>query len=392
MIPTDKLGRKARSLFVSHFKREPAVCAYAPGRIEVLGNHTDYNEGFVLSAAIGLGTFFLAAPSATAKCRVVAGDLMEEVSFDTGDPSPSRHDPWANYVKGVFAGIAGHAAIRKGFDALFLGNIPLGAGLSSSAALEISAGLALSAIYKFKPDMITLARIGQKAEHDFAGVKCGLMDQITSLYGKRHSLVLTDFRSLEARTVPLNNASFLLCNTRVKHRLVDGAYNERRRSCEAAAAYLASVLEHPVKALRDATARELSQHSSRMDPIAVKRAAHIIGENDRVLRAARLLIAGKLEDFGKLMYASHESSVRNFENSCEELDAIVNAAKKIPGILGARLSGGGFGGSVVALVHPRDAEVAGKAVASAYSRKYGKPCDVSLVVPSAGAGLVTIRR
>ncbi len=373
----------------AHFGREPEVVAYAPGRIEVLGNHTDYNEGFVFSAAINYGTFFAAAKRAGTGCRLVAGDLMREVSFNVSGIEASQVDTWQNYVKGTLAGLSALQMPECGFDGMFFGNIPLGSGLSSSAALEMCAGLALGKLYGIRADTVTLAKIGQKAEHVYAGCKCGLLDQISSLAGQTGKLVKTDFRSIVYETVELGgDACFLMCNTHAKHALVDGAYNSRREACEQAAAHFARVLRHPVAALRDVSMAEWAIYKRGLPEVVANRAAHPIGENERVLKGAELLARGDLAGFGALMFDSHESSRVLFENSCEELDAVVDAAKKIPGVLGARLSGGGFGGSAVVLVHPRDADTASAALANAYAAKFGAPCDVSVIKPAAGAHIV----
>jgi len=375
--------------FRAHFGREPEVIAYAPGRIEVLGNHTDYNEGFVFSAAINTGTFFAATKRDDAACRLVAGDLMKEVTFDCAGIAPSSSDTWQNYVKGTFAGLTDGRPAPHGFDGMFLGNIPLGSGLSSSAALEMCAGLALARLYGIETDTVALARIGQKAEHLYAGCKCGLLDQISSLAGKAGRLVKTDFRSVTCETVAMGEeVCFLMCNTHAKHALVDGAYNRLRESCEQAAAHFARVLRHPVLALRDVSMTEWAIYRAGLPAEVADRAAHPIGENERVLRGAELLARGDTAGFGALMFDSHESSRVLFGNSCEELDAVVEAAKRIPGVLGARLSGGGFGGSVVVLIHPRDAETAAAALANAYAARFGAPCDVSVITPADGARLI----
>ena len=388
---TTDLLRDASEKFIKSFGHAHTHAAYAPGRVEVLGNHTDYNEGYVLSAAIDFGTYFLAAPNDTGTCRLVAGNTMEMASFVTGRPLPSPKHTWANYVIGVFAGLHPHGTPATGFDGVLLGNVPLGAGLSSSAALEISAGLALASLYNLHPSRLELARIGQHAEHEYAGVKCGLLDQISSLFGEPDHLVMTDFRSLSVEPVALgDDAAFLMCRTHAKHALVDGEYNARRQHCEEAARFFAGVLPHPVSALRDVSWLEWEKHHASMDPIVAKRAAHPIGENERVLRGRQMLARGDLLAFGKLMYASHESSRTYFENSCHELDAVVAAAQKIPQILGARLSGGGFGGSAVALVHPRDAEVATHALQRAYRKAVGESCDIRAIRASAGARVVTL--
>lgn len=377
------------SIFLSHFRLSHTVAAYAPGRVEVLGNHTDYNEGFVLSAAINFGTFFLAAPSPDAQCRLVAADVMQEARFNALAPAPVRESFWANYVIGVLAGLGAKQELPHGFLGMFLGDVPQGAGLSSSAALEMCSAMAFAALYGVTIDMLQFAKIGQAAEHNYAGVKCGLLDQISSLYGRENSLVMSDFRTLDVHNVPLGeDACFLMCNTNAKRALADGAYNERRQKCEEAAAFFATVLPHPVRALRDVSWKEWEQFSPRMDPSAARRAAHPIGENERVLKGRALLSEGKLPEFGGLMFESHESSRRYFDNSCPELDFLVHTAAKLPGVLGARLSGGGFGGSAVMLVHPRDTDVISHALGRAYSKQFGHACDIRVITPSNGACVV----
>jgi galactokinase len=376
--------------FTRHFGAAPTAAAFAPGRIEVLGNHTDYNEGYVLSAAIDAGTVFVARPATDFRCRVVAGDVRAEATFDARTPKPDAETPWANYVKGVVAGLHAKTPLPSGFDGMFLGNLPLGAGLSSSAALEISTAMAICALHNLPVDRMALAKIGQRAEHEYAGVKCGLLDQITSLFGRRHHAVMTDFRTLAVEALPLDgDVCFLMCNTHVKHELVSSAYNERRAACEAAAAHFGRVLKHPVRALRDVSMAEWEAHRDGMDPTAARRAAHVIGENERVVKGRACLQAGDLAGFGRLMFASHESSRVQFENSCRELDILVDAARVTPGVLGARLSGGGFGGSMVALIHPRDAEAAGQALSAALRRASGRECDVRAIAASDGAAFLT---
>ena len=297
------LNQEIYDAAVAKFKQvygmDHTIAAYAPGRVEVLGNHTDYNEGFVLSAAIDMGHVFLLAPSGDESCQITAGDLMETVTFPASDPSPAADSMWANYVKGVFASIYPLGHQRSGFKGLFFGNIPLGSGLSSSAALEISSGLALAKYYDVTLAPLELAKIGQQAEHNYAGVKCGLMDQLSSMYGQHGKLVLSDFRTLEVATRSMGEeACFLMCNTKAKHALVDGAYNERREKCEEAAAFFATKLDQPVTALRDVTVADWEQHAPAMERLAAMRSAHVIGENDRVHKGSEALDAGDLEAFG----------------------------------------------------------------------------------------------
>lgn len=375
--------------FLDTYGHEPQIVTYAPGRVEVLGNHTDYNEGYVLSAAINLGTYFAVSPREDGKARLVAGDVMEEVGFDVLDPVPTKDHMWSNYVKGVLHGINAKRMPSHGFEAMFLGNIPLGSGLSSSAALEMSAGLAFARLYDVTMSPLELAQIGQRAEHEFAGVKTGLLDQFSSLHGKKDCLVWSDFRSYEVKPVPLGGeVCFLMCNTHVEHALVDGAYNERRKRCEQAAAFFASALNHPVSALRDVSWEEWQTHRADMEDIVARRSAHPIGENERVLAGIEMLRNGDLAGFGRLMFESHESSRYYFENSCPELDTLVDGAQAVPGVLGARLSGGGFGGSVVVMVLRSNVDDAAGTLRNVYANKYGVRCDTRVITCSDGARVV----
>lgn len=390
------LFKTAAAKFLDQFESEPAIAAFAPGRIEVLGNHTDYNEGFVLSAAINLGICFLASPVKEKTCRLVAGNLSQEAQFMADSPRPGQEHSWSNYVKGVLAGLAARLPVRTGFNALFLSDIPMAAGLSSSAALEMSAGLALSKLYGMDIPKLELAQIGQKAEHEFAGVKCGLMDQITSLSGREGGLVMTDFRSLDIRDIPLRGRTrdekpcFVVCNTGVKHTLVDSEYNERRARCEEASLFFKSALSHPVAALRDVSWKEWEELSPRMNPVASRRAAHVISENARVMQGAELLTDGRLQEFGKLMFESHDSSRNYFENSCPELDFIVETAMSMPSVSGARLSGGGFGGCAIVLTGECTADSTAAAISAAFENQFNSPCICRTVQPSGGARIIDV--
>ena len=371
---------------------KPTVVAYAPGRIEVLGNHTDYNEGYVFSAAIDKGTFFAIAPTADDTCELTAADFMQTVKFTTKTVAPQKSMSWQNYVNGTFNWLFDGKPQNAphGFKAAFLGNIPLGAGLSSSAALEMAAALAFQKIYGTNLDKTALAKIGQKAEHTFAGCPCGLLDQASSMYGKKGALVKSDFRSNTFETADLGDkVAFMMVKSNAKHALVDGAYASRRQACEDAAKYFAEVLRKGnVTHLRDVTAAEWILYRGGLSETTAKRAIHPIGEDERVLQGAALLAKGDLKAFGALMYDSHESSRNWFENSCEELDAIVDAAKAIPEVYGARLSGGGFGGSCCLLVDPAAADKIAAAITKEYKAKFGDEPVCSLIQPSDGAHLV----
>lgn len=377
--------------FGKMYGAEPEIIAYAPGRIEVLGNHTDYNEGYVFSAAIDKGTFFAVSKVEGTACELTAGDLMETVKFDISDVKPVTEMTWANYVLGSFNWLfdGRTADAKSGFKAMFLGNIPLGAGLSSSAALEMCTLLALQKLYGIEMDKTTTAKIGQKAEHTFAGCPCGLLDQASSLYGQEGSLVKSDFRYNTFESVSMGEGvAFMMVKSNAKHALVDGAYASRRQACEDAAKYFSEVLRKPVTHLRDVTMAEWVLYRGGLSETTAKRAVHPIGEDERVLQGAALLEKGDLKGFGALMYDSHESSRNWFENSCEELDAIVDAAKAIPEVYGARLSGGGFGGSCCLLVDPAAADRIAAQIAREYKAKFGDEPDCKLIKPSQGAHLV----
>ena len=386
---------KVVAKFAELYGEKPAVVAYAPGRIEVLGNHTDYNEGFVFSAAIDKGTFFAVSPAADDKVTLFATDVNGGEKYETTLGSVKKVEAgatWANYPLGTFNWLFDGAPAKagKGFKAVFGGNIPLGAGLSSSAALEMATALALQKVYGTSFDKTQLAKIGQKAEHTFAGCPCGLLDQASSMYGAEGALVKSDFRSNTFETVSMGpSVAFMMVKSNAKHALVDGAYAGRRQACEDAAKYFAGVLRgKKVTHLRDVTMAEWVLYRGGISETTAKRAVHPIGEDERVLQGAALLAKGDLKAFGALMYDSHESSRNWFENSCEELDAIVDAAKAIPEVYGARLSGGGFGGSCCLLVEPAAAEKIAAAITKEYKAKFGDEPTCSLIKPSEGAKLV----
>ena len=385
----DKVVAKFEELYGA----KPATVSYAPGRIEVLGNHTDYNEGYVFSAAIDKGTFFAVSPSADDKVELFALDMNEKWEGKLADVKKVEAGAtWANYPIGTFAWLFGGKPVdaKTGFKAVFGGNIPLGAGLSSSAALEMATALALQKVYGTSFDKTDLAKIGQKAEHTYAGCPCGLLDQASSMYGKAGALVKSDFRYNTFENVPLGDkVAFMMVKSNAKHALVDGAYASRRQACEDAAKYFGSVLKgKKVTHLRDVTMAEWVLYRGGLSETTAKRAVHPIGEDERVLQGAALLEKGDLSAFGALMFDSHESSRNWFENSCEELDAIIDAAKAIPEVYGARLSGGGFGGSCCLLVDPTAAEKIAAQISREYKAKFGDEPVCSLIQPSEGAHLV----
>lgn len=371
------------------FGNPPSITAFAPGRIEVLGNHTDYNEGIVLSAAIDMKVVFCARALNASVATVAALDVKEEALINIPLAEPKSVPLWARYVLGVAVTLKERGMKLGGFEASFSGDLPFGAGLSSSAALEVSTAIALSGLFGFEISKLEMAKACQEAENRFTGARCGLLDQVSSLFGQENTLVLSDFRDLSISNAPMPaDACFLVVDTGIKHSLVEGEYNERRASCEEAAQFFATRLARPIHALRDVSLEDWTALAPLMPGKAASRSRHVIGENQRVRKGTELLAKGDLRSFGSLMFESHESSRLHFENSCPELDFIVETAKTMPAVFGARLSGGGFGGSALLLVNINDTAATGKAVAGAFAKKFGRECVCRAIRPSAGAGII----
>ncbi len=321
--------------------------ASAPGRAEWLGNHTDYNDGLVLGLGLDVETSVQGRRRSDDRLSLVAADLGRGCEMELGCLAPVETESWANYVFGVAAGFLARGARPCGLDLEIRSTVPIGAGLSSSAALECSTARVFQQAWATDFDDLELARIGQEAEHKFAGVRCGLLDQVTSLFARRGRAVFLDCRSLEVERVPVPDAArFVIVQTGVHHALADGAYNARRAECEEAARVLG------ISKLREATSVtvEVAASAGRLSGDPLKRARHITGENARVSAAVEALRRGDLVAVGEAMSASHESSRTLFENSCAELDFFAAMAQEIPGCFGARLSGGGFGGAIIAMV------------------------------------------
>ena len=338
------------------------VQARAPGRVELLGNHTDYNQGVVLSAAINYAVTAEGETRAQRSIELRSDFYPEAISASPDHLAPLRgRAAWTNYPLGVVDGLrkAGHPL--GGFNVRFSSDLPLGAGLSSSAAMEVATACFLKKLFSLDLPPMEMAKLCRRAENDFAGVQCGLLDQVSSVFGQAEHAVYLDCRTEEVDRIPLPAGTALLVfGSGVAHELTGGEYNERRAQCFAAAAALG------VPALRDVNSAQLLAARATLDPTVYRRAAHIVGEDERVFAGVEMLRRGDGKGFGELMFASHESSRLNFENSTAELDALVALARNIPGVLGSRLTGGGFGGATISLV---EREHAGKAAAE-LDRRY----------------------
>ena len=327
------------------------ITAYSRGRINIIGEHTDYNKGFVLPAAIDKKTVVTISKNGTDSiCNITAENKNESHQFDLKKYKPIKSG-WQNYVMGVVHELEKLGGQLKGFDAQFSGDVPIGSGMSSSAALECSFAFALNELFELRFDKMQLIKAAQMAEHNFVGIKCGIMDQFASMMGKKNQVILLDCRSLEYQYFPLElgNYQLLLLNTNVSHTLADSAYNERRAQCEEGIQVLKKQFDE-INSLRDVTKEMLEERKSSMSPVVYNRCKHVVGENQRVLAATNAMQHGQLEELGELIYASHHSLQNDYEVSCKELDFLVEETKDKPFILGSRMMGGGFGGCTINLI------------------------------------------
>jgi galactokinase len=335
--------------FQRHFGSTPHV-HQAPGRVNLIGEHTDYNDGFVMPAAIGFYTCIGIAPRVDRKLVIRSEHFAEQVEIDLNRLPAHGNGHWSDYATGVASMLAGSGKHLVGANLLADGDVPQGAGLSSSASFEVAVASALLDAAGEELDRKTMALLCQKAENEFVGARCGIMDQFVSSHGKREHALLLDCRSLDYRLLHLpENVRLVICNTMVKHNLAKGEYNERRAECEAGARYFAG--QNPdVKALRDVSFDLFQAHKQDLPERVMRRCRHVIGENARVLQAGEALERDDLHGFGALMGQSHQSLRDDFEVSCSELDLMVELATKIDGVYGARMTGGGFGGCTINLV------------------------------------------
>lgn len=360
--------------FVSRFGCEPRVFR-APGRVNLIGEHTDYNDGFVLPAAIGFSTYVAAASRSDRKIRAASLNFDGEVEIDLDRPNEAILSGWARYVQGSATILEREGFRLGGADLLINSDIPIGAGLSSSAALEVAVGFALTRLAGFEIDSIKLARVGQRAEHEFAGVRSGIMDQFASVFGREEHALFLDCRSMEWSEVPVSSR-FLICNTKTKHELADGEYNRRRAECESAAAFFGKT------SLRDVSIDDFEGKQSQMPTIERKRARHIIYENRRVLDSVEALRLGDIAAFAMQIDASHESLRDDFQISCRELDIMVEAARRQAGVLASRMTGGGFGGCAIALLDEEASTDIGDRIVAEYRDETGiepeiYPCRIA---------------
>ena len=379
--------QRAARAFEAHYGRKPRWIASAPGRVNLIGEFTDFNGGFVLPMAIEQRTAMAAAPNDSGRIELRSDEVAEAVTIDLAKPlAPGRRNSWANYPMGVAAGFQELGAAIPGFDASIHSSVPLGAGLSSSAALSVATALMLEASSGTRIEPERQARLCQAAEHRFAGVPCGIMDPYISRLGRTGHVLLLDCESEAPEWIPLSDpaATVLIVNTNVRHELAAGAYAERRAHCDMAARALG------VPNLRRATLRQLREAEGGLDEMSIRCARHVIGENARTLDAARCIRDGKYEELGRLMYASHASLRDDYRVSIPELDGIVEAARGIGragGLYGCRLTGGGFGGCAVAIVRSDAVDAISERLHEAHRGRFDSPLTIFSSRPSRGAAI-----
>ena len=347
------MKNKIKEKYLSLFEKKPLLIG-APGRINLIGEHTDYNEGFVLPAAINKQIIFAVSGNDKKQHRFFAVDLNDSIEIPVDSISPVEKK-WANYLLGVIAQLEKKGIKIPGVDCVFGGDIPLGAGLSSSAALETGFAFALNQIFDLKLTKLEIVQLSQIAEHEYAGVMCGIMDQFASVFGEKNKVIRLDCRSLESEMFPIDlpQHKIILCDTQVEHALASSEYNNRRKECETGVTVLQKY-HNDIHSLRDVTIEMLNEHQSEMDPVVYKRCKYVVEENQRLLEACDALAAHNLNHFGELMYSTHKGLKDDYKVSCKELDLLVDIAKESGVVLGSRMMGGGFGGCTINIVEKKN--------------------------------------
>ena len=379
--------------FQELFKGEGEIRSYfAPGRVNLIGEHTDYNGGHVFPCALTLGTYGIVRNREDRKLRFYSANFEKlgviETSLDELVPDPKAN--WTNYPKGVMWAFEKRGyKLTHGLDILIYGNIPNGSGLSSSASLEVLTGVILKDTFGFDVSMVDIALIGQDSENNFNGCNCGIMDQFASAMGKKDHAIFLDTNTLHYEYAPviLKDAKIVITNSKVKHSLVDSAYNDRRTECETALKELQTVID--IKSLGELTEEEYEAHKDAIkDAVRQKRAKHAVYENQRAVRAVEALKNQDVELFGRLMNASHESLRYDYEVSCEEIDILVDLAQAMPGVIGSRITGGGFGGCTVSIVKNDAVDQFISEIGKTYQEKVGHEAEFYVVDIGDGAGII----
>ena len=370
--------------FQRSYRTRPSLFR-APGRVNLIGEHTDYNDGFVMPAAIGFYTWIAASARPDRTLHVRSGEFHEtiDLSLDSLAGPPRKH--WSDFVRGVAAVLESRGVHLSGANLMIQGQVPMGAGLSSSASLEVATGLALLATSHAEVPQLELVKICQRAEHEYVGTRCGIMDQFIAVFASSGHALMLDCRSLDYQSLSIpDDARLVICNSMVKHVLASGEYNRRRAECEAGVKVFRKS-SRTVQALRDATMADLANHETELTEVVYRRCRHVISENQRVLDAAEALRASDLNRFGQLMYESHRSLQQDYEVSSNELDLLVDIASSCEGVYGSRMTGGGFGGCTITLVCAHSVEAFHEKVTQAYQAKTGITPDLYVCSAAQGA-------
>jgi galactokinase len=376
-----------RSMHKSRFGAEPAVFA-GPGRVNIIGEHTDYAEGFVMPAAINFACLAGISKRSDGKIVIYSENYGEEKTFDAGAIPAHGSKDWSDYPMGIVAILAGEGHRIPAFSLSLWGDVPLGSGLSSSASVEVATALAVLSLVNASYPGPILARLCQRAENEFVGANCGIMDQFISINAKEDHALLLDCRTLEYKLAPIpDHVALVIANTMVKHSVAGGDYKTRRAESEAACAVIASH-RSGVTFLRDATLEDLDKWGNEMPPKSLMRARHVIGENLRTVACCDALLRGDMNEVGRLMGEAHTSYSKDFEGSCVEADAMVALAQDLPGLIGARLTGGGFGGCTVNLVERDQASAFAQKLGVRYTAQFGIVPEIHICHASGGAHLV----
>ena len=375
-----------REQFIRKYNKEPLIVS-APGRVNLIGEHTDYNEGFVLPGAIDKRINVAMAQNETDTINVFAEDFNESFSFPLNDIKPSKG--WTTYILGVTHQILEKGKSLRGVDVWIDGNVPVGGGMSSSAALCSGYGFALNEMFNLGFSRLDLAYIGQKTEHNFAGVKVGIMDQFASLHGKKGHLMKLDCRSMEYEYIPFDFPDYkiVMVNSMVSHSLASSEYNVRRQQCEEGVAILKKHYQH-IHSLRDVTMEMLERHKQEIPEIVFRRCRYVITEKDRLLHGCDALQRHDLETFGELMYTTHQGLSKDYEVSCPELDFLAETAKPMQEVSGTRMMGGGFGGCTINIVDDKKVDAFKEKIQKAYKDRFGKTPDVYITQIEDGVNII----
>ena len=380
-----KLLKEVKLSFTKYFATDPLM-VFSPGRINLIGEHTDYNEGFVFPAAINMGIALAIQKSDTESSKVHALDKKEIYEFSLNNIQPVKDGSWRNYVLGVISEIQKLGIVLENFNISFAGDIPGGAGMSSSAALENSVVFGLNELFNLKISKEQMILISQKAEHNYAGVKCGIMDQYASMFGENKSALLLDCRTIKSKSfkIDFKNYRLLLINTNVKHDLSESAYNDRREACERVSKLL------KIKALRDACKQDLETIKEQISKEDYSKAMYVIEENKRVEEFTKAINIDSLKTLRALLYQSHEGLSTKFKVSCKELDFLVEQTKSNKNILGARMMGGGFGGCTINLIKKTEVANFKKEIGTNFKNEFNRDCSIYQVKLSKGTRVVKL--